>query len=137
MQLGGFRWVRWFLTHDASLLVVNAFVSSLLDYCSSLLMSISKFNLYKLQCIQNSVARIVSNTSRYGSITTIHKQLYWLHAEYHYSVIKIATQFYRFIDTGFQKYLEIFFAFVFKIWEYFYLRKMMENKILISLNRQK
>ena len=64
-----FRHVRWFLTHDVSVLVANALVSSRLDYCNSLFRSLSKFNLRKLQCIQNSTARIVSNTSRYTSIT--------------------------------------------------------------------
>ena len=39
----------------------------------SLFRSLSKFNLHKLQCIQNSVARIVSNTSRYTSITPVFK----------------------------------------------------------------
>ena len=53
------RHVRQFLTHDASVLVANALVSSRLDYCNSLFRSLAKFNLHKLQCIQNSAARIV------------------------------------------------------------------------------
>ena len=50
--------VRRFLTHNVSVLVANAFASSHLDYCNSLFRSLSKFNLRKLQCIQNSAARI-------------------------------------------------------------------------------
>ena len=49
-------------------LVANAVVSSRLDYCNSLFRSLSDFNLHKLQCIQNSSARIVSNTSRYAPV---------------------------------------------------------------------
>ena len=53
-----------FLTHDASVLVANTLVSSHLDYCNSLFRSLSKFNIHKLQCIQNIAGRIISNTSR-------------------------------------------------------------------------
>ena len=59
LKLIDFRHVRRFLTHDVSVLVANAVVSSHLDYCNSFFRSLSKFNLCKLQCIQNSAARIV------------------------------------------------------------------------------
>ena len=42
VKLRDFRHVRQFLTHDASILVANAFVSSWLDYCNSLLRSLSQ-----------------------------------------------------------------------------------------------
>ena len=71
VQFYDFRHVRQFLTHDASLLVAKALASSWLDYCNSLFRSLFKFNLCKLQCFQNSAARIVSNTSRYTSITPV------------------------------------------------------------------
>ena len=58
VKLRDFRHVRWFLTHDVSVLVANALVSSQLDYCNSLFRSLSKFNLCKLQCIQNSAAEL-------------------------------------------------------------------------------
>ena len=90
VQLCAFRHVRQFLTHDSSVLVANALVSSRLDYCNSLFRSLSKCNLCKLQCIQNSAARIVSNTSRYISITPVLKKLDWLHAEHH-SVFKTVS----------------------------------------------
>ena len=79
-----------FLTHDASVLVASALVSSWLDYCNSLFRSLSKFNLGKSQCIQNSAARIASNTSRYASITPVLKKLYWLPVELR-SVVKTDT----------------------------------------------
>ena len=103
VQLRDFRHVRRFLNHDASVLVANALVSSRLDYCNSIFRSLSKFNLRKLQCIQNSAARIVSNTSRYTSITPVLKKLHWLPVE-HRSVFKTATLVYKFLHTGFPKY---------------------------------
>ena len=82
-----------FLTHDVSVLVANALFSSQLDYCNSLFRSLSKFNLRKLQCIQNSAARIISSTSRYTSIIPVLKKLHWLHVEHH-TVFKTATLVY-------------------------------------------
>ena len=98
VKLLDFRHVRQFLTHDASVLVANYPVSNLLNYCNSL-------QLHKLQCIKNSAARIVSNTSRYTSITPVLKKLHWLPVE-QYTVFKTATPFYKFLDTG----LPLYFA---------------------------
>ena len=78
-------------------------VSSRLDYCNSLFRSLSKFNLHKLQCIQNSAARIISNSSKYTSITPIRKALHWLPVEYR-SIFKTAVLVYKFIHTGFPRY---------------------------------
>ena len=81
-------------------LVANALISSQLDYCNSLFRSLSKLNLHKLQCIQNSAARIVSNTSRYTSITPVLKKLHWLPVE-QCIMFKTATLVYKFLHTGF------------------------------------
>ena len=48
LKLRDFRHVRRFLTHDVSVLVANALLSSRLDYGNSLFRSLSKFNLRKL-----------------------------------------------------------------------------------------
>ena len=83
--------------------MTTALVSSWLDYCNTLSRSLSWFNLCKLECIRNRAARIVSNTSRYTSITPMLKKSHWLPVE-HCSVFKIATLFYKFLHTGFSKY---------------------------------
>ena len=69
----------------------------------SLSFCLSKFNFPKLQCIQNSAPRIISNTSRYTSISPVLKKLHWLPVE-HRSVFKTATLIYQFLHTGFPKY---------------------------------
>ena len=103
VKLCDFRHVRLFLTRDDSVLVANALVSSRLDYCNSLFRSLSKFNLRKLQCIQNSAARIVSNTSRYTSIPPVLKKLHFLPVE-QCMMFKTATLVYKFLHTGFPRY---------------------------------
>ena len=65
IQVWDFRNIRQFLTQDAAVSIANAFVSHRLDYCNSLFRSLSKFNFHRLQSIQNSGARIVTNSSKY------------------------------------------------------------------------
>ena len=102
-QLRDFRNIRQFLTHDASVSVANAFVSSRLDYYNSFFRSLSKVNLHRLQSIQNSAARIVTNSSKYTRITPVLKKLHW-HPIHFRSEFKLAILVYKFIHTGFRKY---------------------------------
>ena len=103
IKLRDFRSIRQFLTQDAAVSVANALVSSRLDYCNSLFRSLSKFNLRRLQSIQNSAARIVTNSSKFTRITPVLSKLHWLPIQYR-SEFKLATLVYKFIHTGFPKY---------------------------------
>ena len=48
------------MTDEAAILAASALVSSGLDYCNSLFSSLSSLNMRKLQCIQNTLPRIVT-----------------------------------------------------------------------------
>ena len=63
--------LKAFLTKEALVTVFHAFVKSTIDYCNSLLFGISDYNINRLQRIQNSAARIVTNTRKYDHITPI------------------------------------------------------------------
>ena len=63
----------------------------------------AKTNICPRKCIQNSAARIVSNTSRYTSITPVLKKLHWLPVEQR-TVFKTATLVYKYLHTGFPRY---------------------------------
>ena len=102
-QLRDFRNIRQFLTHDAAVSVAKAFVSIRLKYCNSLFRSLSKFNLHRLQSIQHSAARIVTNSSKFTRITSVLRKLHWLPVQFH-SEFKLATLVCKFIHTGFPKY---------------------------------
>ena len=71
------RRLRGYLTREAALLAANALVGSRLDYCNSLFRSFSALDLRRLQCVQNSLARIVANTTKYSHITPVRKSLHW------------------------------------------------------------
>ena len=103
IQLRDFRNIRQVLTQDAAVSVANAFVSSRLDYCNSLFRSLSKFNLHRLQSIQNSATRIVTNLSKYTQIIPVLRKLRWLPVQFR-SEFKLATMVCKFIHTGFPKY---------------------------------
>ena len=72
------RCIRRHLNLDASTVLANALVSSRVDYCNSLLHSIPKVHLNKLQRVQNSLARIVTKSTRFTSSKSLLKPLHWL-----------------------------------------------------------
>ena len=72
------RRIRHLLPLSAATALANSLVSSKLDYCNSLFNGISQANLNKIQRIQNTLARVVTNTSKFEHNTPILKKLHWL-----------------------------------------------------------
>ena len=50
------------LTHEAAKILVHTFISSLLDYCNSLLYGVSNSLIRKVQSVQNAAARLLTGT---------------------------------------------------------------------------
>ena len=69
MFIRDIRRIRRYVPMSARISLANALVSSRLDYCNSLLTGINKSNILKLQRVQNSLARAITNTSKYEHIT--------------------------------------------------------------------
>ena len=97
------RRIRRHLTKNISITVGNALVSSRLDYCNSLFRSLSCRDLKKLQNVQNSLARIVTHTSKFSHITPVLKSLHWLPIK-HRIIFKTATIIYKFMHTNMPSY---------------------------------
>ena len=70
--------IRPFLTKDASVTLVHAFIASKLDHMNAILYGIPKYLLNKYQRIQNNAARIVTKSKCRDHITPILAQLHWL-----------------------------------------------------------
>ncbi len=68
-------------TNDAETLI-NALVSSRLDYCNALFTGLPATSIARLQYIQNSAARILTRTKRSAHITPILADLHWLPVAY-------------------------------------------------------
>ena len=102
------RDLKWgYLAHKAALLATNALVGSWLDYSNSLFRSLSALDIRRLQCVQNSLARIVPNTTKYSHITPVRKSFLGL-PMMHRSVFKMALLVYKFLHSGYPKYFEPF-----------------------------
>ena len=61
--------------------LVHSVVSSILDYCNSLFLGLSKENLFKLQKVQNAAARLILGKRRRDSAREALRNLHWLNIE--------------------------------------------------------
>ena len=77
------RHIRKFLSVETAALLANSMISSRLDYCNSLLYGISKYNVAKLQKIQNALCRIIFRLDRTSHVTPFLQKLHWLPITYH------------------------------------------------------
>ena len=81
-HLKDLRRIRKFLSVDTTALLANSMISSRLDYCNSLLYGVSKYNVAKLQKIQNALCRIVFRLDRTSHVTPFLQKLHWLPITY-------------------------------------------------------
>ena len=72
--------IRPLLDLKTSVLLANALVSSRLGYCNSLFLSLTDFELRRLQLVQHSLCRIVTRSSKFSHITP--QKLHWLPVRY-------------------------------------------------------
>ena len=70
--------IRNFPSEDATKTLMDAFVTSHIDYCSSLHYGIPKDQLNRLQRLLNAAARVTCYIPRYARITPVLKELHWL-----------------------------------------------------------
>ena len=104
LHLRNIRYIRNFLTEDATKTIIQAFVTSRLDYGNSLLYGISRKLMRKLERIQNYAARIIVGAGRYEHITPILKELHWLPVEQRINY-KIMTFVYKVLNDLAPEYL--------------------------------
>ena len=71
------------LTQEWSEFAVHAFITSKLDYCNSLVYGCRKVQLKKLQYVQNTAARIVTQTCKFDHIAPVLFDLHWFLVSYH------------------------------------------------------
>ena len=72
------RQIRKFLTVQSTKTPVHAFISSHLDYCNALLFGLPKYQLDRLQKVQNAVARVIFQIPKFDHITLALIDLHWL-----------------------------------------------------------
>ena len=70
------------ITQDATQTLVEALVTSKLDYGNALYFDISKSLIDKLQLVKNAAAHLVCGAIKYDHITQVLRALHWLPIEY-------------------------------------------------------
>ena len=89
---------------NTSFRLANALVSSRLDYCNSLFLSLTDLELRRLQLVQNSLCRVVTRSSKYSHITPQLKKLLWLPVKYRIQ-FKIGLTTYKILNQDQPVYL--------------------------------
>ena len=105
-QLHNLRCIRKYLDPDASALAVHAFVTSKLDCCNSLYYGIADNQIKRLQCIQNTAAKLLSGAKKFDHVTPILKELHWLPVRFRV-MYKFLTLTYKAIEGSSPVYLAI------------------------------
>ena len=77
-QLKSLSKIKCFFNDEALETIVHALITSRVDYCNSILYGLNESVLQKIQVLQNSCARLLSNASRFDHITPILIRLHWL-----------------------------------------------------------
>ena len=78
-HLYNIRRIRKYLSQESARTLVHAFIIGRIDYCDSLLFGLPSVHLLnKLQRLQNTAARLISNVPGYSHITPIPCSLHWL-----------------------------------------------------------
>ena len=98
------RHTRRFIDCDSAKSVACALVGARIDYCNSILHGTSQCNIYKLQRLQNSLARAVVGSGRSKHITPILARLHWLPIKDRIQY-KIALMTYKVLTTNQPEYL--------------------------------
>ncbi len=70
--------IRKFLNADQANIAAHAFITSKLDYGNALLAGAPKYQINKLQLVQNAAARVVTKTRKYDHISDKLRELKWL-----------------------------------------------------------
>ena len=88
--------IRPFLTQTSCAKLVNALITSRLDFCNSVLIGLPAEQLGRLQRVQNSAARLVLKKGRREHITPFLQHLHWLPVKYRcqYKILVFAYRYF-------------------------------------------
>ena len=73
--------IRKYINVTTAEVLVHAFINSKLDFCNSLLHGLPKYEINKLQSVQNAAARVIACLRKFDHISDTLKELHWLPVE--------------------------------------------------------
>ena len=74
--------IRSMLTRETAEAIINAFLTSRLDFCNSQLIDLPENLLRRLQGVRNAAARLLTGTGKYDHITPVLRELHCLPVTY-------------------------------------------------------
>ena len=104
-QLQRINQLRKYLDQKSLISLVHAFVTSNIDYCNTIYFNIPEYMIQKIQRIQNTSARVITQTSKYEHITPTLKHLHWLPVKERI-IFKIAVQVFKCLNGYAPAYLK-------------------------------
>ena len=96
--------IRKYLDGPTAEKMINATVTSRLDYCNSLLYGTKQSHIDRLQICQNNAARIISKRRKFDHISPVLKELHWLPVQHRISY-KILLLTYKALNGHAPQYL--------------------------------
>ena len=99
--------IRKYLDGPTAEKMINATVTSRLDYCNILLYGAKQPHIDRLQCCQNNAARIISIRRKFDHISSVLRDLHWLPVEHRMSY-KILLLTYKALNGHAPQYLTAF-----------------------------
>ena len=99
--------IRRYLTEKSASMVVDAFITSRLDHCNSLYFGLPKYQVKRLQQLQNTSARFVTKAGKYDHITALLVELRWLPVSFRI-VFKLLLLVYKILNGLSPSYLSNF-----------------------------
>ena len=73
--------IRKYINVTKAEVLVHAFINSTLDFCNSLLHVLPKYEINKMQNVQNAAARVIACLRKFDHISDTLKELNWLPVE--------------------------------------------------------
>ena len=89
--------IRSMLDTDSTKILGQALIISKLDYYNSFLQGIPKYNIDKIQRLQNMASRLICNLHKHDHITPYLNLLHWLKIDYRIQY-KVAALVYKCVD---------------------------------------
>ena len=86
--------IRHLIDKETAKILMQALALSKLDYCNSLLIGTSEYNIDKLQRIQNMSCQVINNLKKHDSITSYLQDLHWLriHEQINYKMLMMVLK---------------------------------------------
>jgi hypothetical protein len=96
--------IRHLLSDRATTCLVNALITSRLDFCNSTLAGINVDQVYRLQRLQNAAARLVAKKRKHDHISPVLFDLHWLPVSFRIK-FKLCVLVYRHFEETLPPYL--------------------------------